>query len=604
MAAVVSLVAPPVLQFFNNLGVPNAGGSLLTQVGGINTATYQDSAGTIPLPNPIPLNSRGEVSNAAGISSQLFLIQGSIYTFILYDAAGNQIDTFTYAVGISTGLATQSSFTPAGTGAVTTTVAAKLAQEMSCFDFMTAAQIASVQANTFVTDVTAPLIAAISAASVLGIARLRIPSGGYLVSATLNRPADVYLIGDGPEFTTIKAAPTFNGNIIATIGNSVAVVNRGGVQNLCVFGSWGANHANTLSVGIFEQWTNRSIYKDLRIHGCYRGMYGQALWQVIWDNISVDGLGSFQSDTGFYLDQLLLTFPVGTSNAVQAVNCISQQTNTMGFNMLNPNGSKFVSCEAQGGNVGFSIGNTAAGCYPIEFLTMSNCLADTNASNGFQFLQGSNASPVMYMQLSNCWASSHGQTGFYLNGCQWINLTNSQSENNNLGAVLLSQSSQCSVTGGIYQGNNLTSNVGIGDIQISGGSYNLIANNFSNMANGVSVSFLESNATNNNNVVGNTFFQGATFIGAASRSISNFGYNPVGITPQTVGASPATITAAQSPETHYLKQSATNTATVAKGGNTLGTLTAGTTLVVQLDPGGSYVVTWATTAPTYIKDIH
>src|SRR6266436_10113259 len=98
MAAVVSLVAPPVLQFFNNLGVPNAGGSLLTQVGGINTATYQDSAGTIPLPNPIPLNSRGEVSNAAGISSQLFLIQGSIYTFILYDAAGNQIDTFTYAV--------------------------------------------------------------------------------------------------------------------------------------------------------------------------------------------------------------------------------------------------------------------------------------------------------------------------------------------------------------------------------------------------------------------------------------------------------------------------------------------------------------------------
>ncbi len=82
----------PILQFFNNAGQPTAGGSILTQVGGVNYATYQDSAGATPLPNPIPLNSRGEVSNSSGQSCQLFLEEGVVYEFTLFDANGNQIN--------------------------------------------------------------------------------------------------------------------------------------------------------------------------------------------------------------------------------------------------------------------------------------------------------------------------------------------------------------------------------------------------------------------------------------------------------------------------------------------------------------------------------
>jgi hypothetical protein len=92
MATAVT-ISPVGIQFFlNNQGQPNAGGTLLTQVGGVNTATYQDAAGNTPLPNPIPLNSRGEISNAAGISCQLFLQTGIVYTFTLFDAAGNQLN--------------------------------------------------------------------------------------------------------------------------------------------------------------------------------------------------------------------------------------------------------------------------------------------------------------------------------------------------------------------------------------------------------------------------------------------------------------------------------------------------------------------------------
>ena len=92
MPTPVAASPPVILQFFNNSGQPLVGGSVLTQVGSVNTATYQDPSGSIPLPNPIPLNSRGEVSNATGISCQLFLQNGIAYTFTLFDAAGNQIN--------------------------------------------------------------------------------------------------------------------------------------------------------------------------------------------------------------------------------------------------------------------------------------------------------------------------------------------------------------------------------------------------------------------------------------------------------------------------------------------------------------------------------
>ena len=101
MSTAVTLSPPTILQFFDNNGRPNAGGSILTQVGGVNYATYQDSAGNTPLPNPIPLNNRGEISNASGTSCQLFLATGVTYTFTMYDANGNVLNSAT-GVGTST----------------------------------------------------------------------------------------------------------------------------------------------------------------------------------------------------------------------------------------------------------------------------------------------------------------------------------------------------------------------------------------------------------------------------------------------------------------------------------------------------------------------
>jgi hypothetical protein len=97
--AILVACPPPVLQFFDNSGKPAVNGSVLTQVGGVNTPTYADSAGITPLPNPIPLNSRGEVSDSSGTTRQIFLTPNTAYQFALFDANGNQIWSQQYING-------------------------------------------------------------------------------------------------------------------------------------------------------------------------------------------------------------------------------------------------------------------------------------------------------------------------------------------------------------------------------------------------------------------------------------------------------------------------------------------------------------------------
>lgn len=99
------ILTPPVAQFFDNAGNPAVNGTILTTVGGINTATYSDVNLTTPLPNPIPLNSRGEISSASGASSQCFLTPNTVYTFTLYDSNGTQLWQATYVDGVQTSAA-------------------------------------------------------------------------------------------------------------------------------------------------------------------------------------------------------------------------------------------------------------------------------------------------------------------------------------------------------------------------------------------------------------------------------------------------------------------------------------------------------------------
>jgi hypothetical protein len=93
MSTSVSLAAVAVQQFFDDNGNPLAGGTVTPMVGGIPYPTYSDPAGTVPLPNPIVLNSRGEIATAAGASTPWYVASGVSYTFLLQDALGNTIES-------------------------------------------------------------------------------------------------------------------------------------------------------------------------------------------------------------------------------------------------------------------------------------------------------------------------------------------------------------------------------------------------------------------------------------------------------------------------------------------------------------------------------
>jgi len=83
-------------QYFDNNGVPLAGGLIYTYQAGSSTplATYQDNAGTIANANPIVLDSAGRVPN------EIWLLQGYSYKFVIQSASGSSIITLDNLYGI------------------------------------------------------------------------------------------------------------------------------------------------------------------------------------------------------------------------------------------------------------------------------------------------------------------------------------------------------------------------------------------------------------------------------------------------------------------------------------------------------------------------
>lgn len=194
MAVNLSPVGGVAAQFFTNTGAVLTGGKLYTYLAGTTTPTptYTTSAGNVARTNPIVLDAAGRVPS----SGEIWLTVGIIYKFVLTDSNDVLIGTYD---NVSSALNTDASlvtYTPAGTGAVTTTVQAKLRQYVSVLDF---------GANSIpgTTDMSSAAQAAINYVGAAGGGVVYFPQGIYKIATTLTVSYNgVELLGAGSLNTT------------------------------------------------------------------------------------------------------------------------------------------------------------------------------------------------------------------------------------------------------------------------------------------------------------------------------------------------------------------------------------------------------------------
>ena len=183
MAVNLSLFAGAGAQFFDNNGLPLVGGLLYSYAAGTSTqaATYTSSSGLTSNSNPIVLDSAGRVPN------EIWLTPNSTYKFILQTSAAVQIGSWdnipgandqTALLAFEANLASSTGssligYNQGGTGAITTTVQAKLRQTVSVKDF------GAVGDGT--TDDTVAIQAALTQLS--SNTNLYFPAGVYLLAS-------------------------------------------------------------------------------------------------------------------------------------------------------------------------------------------------------------------------------------------------------------------------------------------------------------------------------------------------------------------------------------------------------------------------------------
>ena len=436
--------------------------------------------------------------------------------------------------------------------------------------------------------------------------------GTFWVSGSITLGTGQSLFGCGPS-SVIKARNSHNAGLLVIINSdTVGGNNNIAVQNLKVDGNK-ANQTAGWAYGITFQRVGVGNTPGGKIIGC-----------IIENLYSGLGILVSQSDSNILLGNSIRECLVaitleGAKNNVLVGNCC-QTNRAHGVALSSSSGNTVVgnTCQWNRG-YGFFLentssyniisGNTAHG-NGFEGICIDNSSNNTVSNNSFieNSQQGDNL-------RDNIWVEANDQYNLISgNFCRAPSVATTLSGAHSAGATVLTlaNASGFVIGGGItidadngsgkketrrisnISGNVVTIETGLANDQADGedvakprAAYgvNIAANTcISNMA--INNDIYESGKTSNLRDVGtNTIIR------------NNRGYNPVGISTITVGASPFTYTAAASPETVYV--SGGTVSSITKGGNNFG-LTSGS---FNLEPHESIIVTY-TVAPTMYKDVH
>jgi hypothetical protein len=324
-----ALATPPKLQFLDANGAPLVGGKLYTYAAGTTTpqVTYTDYGGGTANANPVILDSRGEAS---------VWLNTPLYKMALYSATDVLIWTVDNIGGFATlaqlaasGGSNLIGFLQAGTGAVATTVQAKLRESVSVKDFGAV--------GDGVTDDFAAIILARDAA-IAGGKSLMFPSGTYEHSGVLNFASErLRVFGVGLVRLQYTGATSYGVSVARVDGYAYDTQ----LENL-----WIEAGGNTTA--LFIQNTAHCVFKNIRVgNSSDYGIYIEGSVLDLWENPVVSlnempyfpGIWSAFPKYGIYLNNSAIS---SQATANTFINPIIEQVSEVGIYLEDAANNTFI----------------------------------------------------------------------------------------------------------------------------------------------------------------------------------------------------------------------------------------------------------------------
>jgi hypothetical protein len=427
--------------------------------------------------------------------------------------------------------------------------------------------------------------------------------------------ADMFL--DGTTFSQ----PTYN---VQTKGIFITYAKRLRLTNLLVY--------NTPATGIGADYLQDSVFHGCVVANCGRmwaGGYGGNGIGVgtgmldVRETLTISNCHVYSNgDNGIMFETQAWENGVQYSGYMNVINCTSRDNGVDGFRnsgamRINWIGNQSISNGANGFRV--TGGLAQGGVDSTVFVGKEDIFANNhvygNANHGVYI---SGAAVDAALNISNNHIAGNSQHGIYCD-----TKTNKMKINNNFiylngydGIRLVGGGKDIEITGNHAYNNGIANNASYqnGIVLGAGTAGNTVSNVriarnrvFDDQAptkqtTGIAIKGTLAAISNvqieHNDLTGSNTPISITGTVSSIKTRYNDGYNPVGTSSITVGASPFTYTAGTSPETVYIDGGTITSVT--KGGVTIATTTG---RAIQLEPNESIVVTYSA-APTMTKDVH
>lgn len=510
---------------------------------------------------------------------------------------------------------------------------------------------------TFGTDDSAAFNAAVTAANTAGGGVVSMGKAIYVIASTITWKSLVSLNGQGWGKSILKWISTSSMTsavIQAITGTKDIQYIDCQFTNFEIDGAAATQASyNVAGKGIYIQYMLRPLFQNLYVHdtpatglGMDHLQYGNIIGNIVSNcgrlnsgsglggaGIGIAMGGSFPSATypesvnivdnivldnkryGIFLEGVGTTTPINsfavvTGNYIHMSATSGHGIGDSGMQNMNISGNVIVGVSGSLDGISVDVGTltVAAG---VKGLISNNVI--TTARNGIQLNYTSNPAVSLITEyaikgnkIEASIASGILITTEAATLLDILDISNNQCVRNGVHGISIAGTG--SIKGLSIKGNKCINNTGNGFKAICAiADLTMVANDFLdeqavptqvngiefNGAVAITDAFITDNKLTGNTGAGYTLTGGATLAG---RVINNPGYNPVGTSSVSPGASPWTYTAGVSPEVVYI--SAGTVTSVEKNGNNIG-LIAGS---FPLNPNDTLVVTYAV-APTVWKDV-